>query len=65
MAKFYNFETMFQSLRDELSRYLKINHIYYELSKAFQYYHFEIKATEKQAEEINNFLDSITITEKA
>ena len=62
--KYYNFETMFLSLRDALRVYLKENKIYYELSQAGKYYHFEILADETQAENINCFLDSITITEE-
>lgn len=61
--KYYNFETLFSSLRDALRLYLKDNKIYYELSQAGKYYHFEILASETQAEAINNFLDSITINE--
>lgn len=62
--KYYNFETMFISLRDALRKFLKDNSIYYELSNAGKYYHFEILASETQAETINCFLDSICITEK-
>lgn len=59
--KWYNFETMFKGLKDQLAVYLKKNKIYYEVSGAFGSYHFEIKATADQAENINNYLDSITI----
>ena len=62
MKNYYNFETMFLSLRDALREYLKANNIYYELSKAYRYYHFEILATAEQANKINNYLDSITIS---
>ena len=60
--KWYNFETMFINLRDELRAYLKDNGIKYELSKAFQYYHFEIYTDSNGAEKINSFLDSICIS---
>ena len=63
MKKYYNFETMFTSLRDELRSYLKNNNIYYELSKAYQYYHFEILASPAEVEKVNNFIDSVSITE--
>ena len=42
MRKWYNFETRFISLRDELRNFLKESGIKYELSGAFSYYHFEI-----------------------
>lgn len=61
--KFYNFETRFISLRDELRRYLQENGIYYELSGGFSFYHFEIKTDSAGAARINEFLDTITIKE--
>lgn len=59
--KYYNFETMFISLRDLLREYLHENNIYYELSKNGQNYHFEILANTKECEKINAFLDDNTI----
>ena len=59
--KYYNFDTRFISLRDALRQYLKDNNIYYELSGAYSYYHFEVLANEKELISVNNFLDSITI----
>lgn len=59
--KYYNFETMFRTLKEQLAAYLKKNNIYYECSGCFGSYHFEIKATPEQAEQINNYLDTITI----
>lgn len=56
--KFYNFETLFRALRDALRQYLQDNNIYYELSDCFNGWHFEIKCTPKQAENINAFLDT-------
>lgn len=61
--RWYNFETMFMSLRDAMSEYLKENNIKYELSKAFQYYHFEIYCDANQANAINDFIDSQSIVE--
>lgn len=59
--KYYNFETMFISLRDLLREYLHDNKIYYELSKNGQYYHFEILASTEESETVNNFLDNNTV----
>lgn len=61
--KFYNFETSFISLRDALRAFLHENCIYYELSSAFGFYHFEIKTDESGAEKINAFIDSQSINE--
>jgi hypothetical protein len=62
--KFYNFETMFVSLRDQLRQYLKDNNIYYELSGAGSYYHFEILTDAAGAALVNDLIDSVTITAK-
>lgn len=62
--KFYNFETRFRTLKDELRSFLKDNGIYYELSECFGGWHFEIKLSSDEVEIVNNFLDSITITEE-
>lgn len=59
--KYYNFDTRFISLRDALRVYLKENNIYYELSGAHSFYHFEILASENELTRVNAFLDSITI----
>ncbi len=59
--KFYNLETRFISLRDDLRRYLHENGIYYELSGGPGFYHFEIKTDPAGAEKINSFIASITI----
>ena len=63
----FNFETLFRSLKDELKDFLIDNEIYFEISAtgAFCGWHFEIKATEKQAAIINEFLDKATICHKA
>lgn len=63
MKKYYNFDTRFISLRDALRQFLKDNDIYYELSGAYSYYHFEILADETELKKVNSFLDSQTITE--
>ena len=63
MKKWYNFETLFGSLKDALCIYLKENGIYYEVS-AFGFcagWHFEIKASEEETKEINAWLDANTI----
>ena len=62
-SKFYNFETLFRSVKDALRKYLQDNGIYYELSSCFQGWHFEVKLTISQLEKANAFLDSISITE--
>ena len=57
--KWFNFETSFRTLKDALRAYLKDHNIYFELSECgFACWHFEIKCTAKQAENINGFLDT-------
>ena len=63
MKKYYNFETMFISLRDALRAFLDENNIYYEISGNGAFYHFEILTDPPGANCINNFIDSVTITE--
>jgi hypothetical protein len=60
---YYNFETMFRSLKDKLTAYLKENSIYYELSGAAANWHIEILTDPTGAEKINNYIESITISE--
>ena len=62
--KYYNFETMFISLAKKIGDFLKDNNIYFEISKAGQYYHFEIFTDPASADMINNFLDNNTIWNK-
>lgn len=62
--KYYNFETMFISLKNQISEFLKDNNIYLEVSKNGQYYHFEILTDPAGAEMINNFIDSVTIWDR-
>ena len=59
--KYYNFDTMFLSLKNLLKSYLLDNNIYFEISKNGQYYHFEILTDGAGAELINDFLDNNTI----
>lgn len=59
MKKWYNYETMNPNVKDEVRRYLKQNHIYYELSECFDGWHFEIYLDENEVENINSFLDLI------
>ena len=58
--KYYNYETRFISLADDLSLYLKNNDIVYERSGAYSYYHFEILTDELGAKKINRFLDTLS-----
>ena len=61
--KYYSFDTRFISLRDKLRAFLHESGIYYELSGAYSYYHFEILANAEELDKTNIFLDSVTITE--
>lgn len=61
--RYYNFETRFISLRDAMREYLKANNIYYELSGAAAFYHFEIKTDPAGAAAIEKWLDTQIITE--
>lgn len=59
MKKWYGYETMNPNIKDELRRYLKNNHIYYELSECFDGWHFEILCDDMECEDINRFLDEL------
>ena len=59
--KFYSFETMFRSLKDELRSFLKTSGFYYELSGCFGGWHFEIRLSEDEVQIVNNWLDEHTI----
>lgn len=61
--KYYNFETMFISLKNKLVEFLEgcASVLAYEVSKAGQYYHFEILTDAAGAGAINQFLDDNTI----
>lgn len=61
--KYYNFQTMFRSLKDVLCEYLKNNGFYYELSGTAAAWHFEILTDSDGGEKINRFLDQHIITE--
>lgn len=56
--EWYNFETMFASLKDILLKYLYNNNISFELSKDNEYYHFEILTDAAGAAAINYLLDN-------
>lgn len=64
MRKYYNFETMFHSLKDELVTFLKKSGIYYELSGYGAGWHFEILCNTEEVEKVNAWLDENTITEQ-
>lgn len=59
--KYYNFDTMFTSLKNDLFIFLHENNIYFEMSGCGGGWHFEIQAEPGEVEKINSFLDSVTI----
>lgn len=61
MKKWYNYETAFLTLANDLSAFLKRSGIYYERSGAFGNYHFEIFADMDDVVAVNAFLDAHTI----
>lgn len=61
MKKWYNYETAFLSLADDLSAFLKRSGIYHERSGAFGHYHFEVLADMDDVVAVNAFLDAHTI----
>lgn len=63
VRQWHSFETRFMTLRDELRKFLKDNHIFYELSGCYSFYHFEINASQVEVDAINKFLDEHTIME--
>ena len=56
MKKWYSYETMNPNVKDEVRRYLKQNHIYYELSECFDGWYFEIELEEENFETVDWFL---------
>ena len=64
--RYYNFETMFLSLKNELIKFLEgcEKVLAYEISRAGSYYHFEILTDPNGAEAINSFIDSVSIREE-
>lgn len=63
MRKWYNFETLWRSLKDDLRALLLCEGIKYELSGCGKGWHFEIFASVEEADMINNWLDQNTIKE--
>ena len=63
MKKWYNFETSFVALANDLSAFLKRSGVYYERSGAFGNYRFEILADADDVAAVNAFLDAHTIKE--
>ena len=61
--KYYSFNTMFRSLKDKLTQFLKDNNIYFEVSGRAAGWHLEILTDANGAEMINNYINSISITE--
>lgn len=64
MRKYYNFETMFRSLKDELVVFLKNSGIHYELSGFGAEWYFKILCNAEEVEKVNVWLDENTITER-
>lgn len=64
VKKFYNFETLFGSFKDELIKFLNDNNIYHEISSCGNGWHFEIKCDENELRKCNDFITSVTITEE-
>lgn len=62
--KYYNFDTMFRSLKNLLKDFLIDNNIYYEISGTAAAWHFEILTDASGAAVINNFIDGVTISEE-
>ena len=53
--KWYNYETAFLTLANDLSAFLKRSGIYYERSGAFGNYHFEVLADMDDVVAVNAF----------
>lgn len=62
--KWYNIHTKFRSFKDELRLFLKKNNIKYELSGDISDWHFEILLDDDSKQIVENFIDSIVISEK-
>lgn len=59
--KFYSYNTLFRSLKDELRAFLKESGYYYELSGRAAGWHFEIKLDPAGLDAVNDWLDKNTI----
>ena len=64
MRKYYNYETNFRILKDEIVTFLKKSGVYYELSGCTARWHFEILCNTEEVEKVNTWLDEHTITEQ-
>lgn len=58
--KWYNFETMFRSVKEALSNYLKSNGYKYELSGCIGFWHFEILTDPAGAKELNKYIEQLS-----
>ena len=61
--KWYNFETLWSTLKEGLRALLIENNIQFEISGCGRGWHFEILCGEKEVNLINDWLDQNTITE--
>lgn len=53
------YSTIFENVRDEFRKFLKLNGIYYECSGGFSGYNFEVKASNAQFDCIDNFWNDV------
>lgn len=62
--KTYSFETLFRSLKDQLTEYLRRAGIMFEVSATGPCcgWYFSITCTVDEANDVNAFLDAVTIT---
>lgn len=58
MTKFYNIELINPEEITNFKTFLKLYKIYFEVSAAGSYTHFEVKLNENQLEAVNEYLDS-------
>lgn len=55
--KFYSLEGVFHDLRDDFRAFLKRRGYYYELSACGDGWHFEVKLSPREADDVNVWLD--------
>ena len=53
------YSTIFENVRDEFRKFLKLNGIYYECSSGFFGYNFEVKASDAQFGCIDKYWDAL------